>query len=83
MTFKVKLEKKEDILNEDRRYELLKATQTNQVFIANARLNPEGGNDFWESGIMNPDIILADLIKIFHPELLPEHQLHYYRQLEE
>jgi iron complex transport system substrate-binding protein len=72
---------KNDLLNEDRRYDLLKASQNNQVFVANARVNGDGGNDFWESGTTNPDIILADLIKIFHPELLPEHQLYYYRQL--
>ncbi|OKH18321.1 ABC transporter substrate-binding protein [[Limnothrix rosea] IAM M-220] len=73
---------KADLLREDRRYDLLKASQTKQVYIANARLNPEGGNDFWESGTTNPDIILADLIKIFHPELLPDHDLFYYRQLD-
>lgn len=73
---------KADLRREDQRYELFLASQTNQVFIPNARLNPEGGNDFWESGTVNPDIILADLIKIFHPELLPNHQLYYYRQLQ-
>lgn len=72
---------KSDLMAEDQRYDLLKASQTKQIFIANARLNPDGGNDFWESGATNPDLILADLIKIFHPELLPEHQLYYYRQL--
>jgi iron complex transport system substrate-binding protein len=38
-------------------------------------------NDYWESGIINPHVILADLINILHPELLPDHKLHYYRQL--
>ena len=47
----------------------------------NARVNVDGGNDYWEGGISNPDIVLADLIKILHPELLPEHQLFYYRKL--
>lgn len=73
---------KADLLQEDERYRLLQASQTNQVFVHNARLTPEGGNDFWESGTTNPDIILADLIKIFHPEILPEHQLFYYRQVQ-
>jgi ABC-type Fe3+-hydroxamate transport system, periplasmic component len=46
------------------------------------RLNPKGGNDFWESGVVNPHIILKDLIKIFHPELLPDHQFFYYKKIE-
>lgn len=39
------------------------------------------GSDFWESGVVNPDIILEDLIKIMHPGLLPNETLHYYIQL--
>jgi iron complex transport system substrate-binding protein len=52
------------------------------IYNNNKRLNKQGGNDFWESGVINPQIILKDLIKIFHPSLLPEHQLFYYRRLE-
>lgn len=32
------------------------------------RTTPEGGNDFWESGAMRPDLILEDLIAIFSGE---------------
>ena len=46
------------------------------------RQNEVGGNDFWESGVMHPDEILADLIHILHPELLPDHELCYYTRLE-
>jgi iron complex transport system substrate-binding protein len=44
---------------------------------------PGGGNDFFETGPARPDWILADLISIFHPELLPNHTLRWYRMLEE
>ena len=27
-----------------------------------------GGSDFWESGIVHPDIVLRDLVTILHPE---------------
>ncbi len=70
-----------DVLAEDKRYALFTAFETQQVYAANARVAPDGGNDFWESGVINPDIILADLIKIAYPEQLPEHQLYYYQQL--
>lgn len=39
------------------------------VWNNNLRSSPGGGSDYWESGVVNPDLILADLIAIFHPEL--------------
>ena len=29
------------------------------------RITPEGGNDFWESGSIRPDLVLEDLVNIF------------------
>jgi len=71
-----------DILAEDPRYNNFRALRTGQVYNNNARLNAAGGNDYWESGLVNPDVILADLVKIFHPDLLPQHQLVYYRKID-
>ncbi|MEL6438186.1 MAG: ABC transporter substrate-binding protein [Cyanobacteria bacterium J06621_8] len=70
-----------DIVKEDSRYSDFQAMQKGNVYNNNARLNENGGNDYWEGGISNPDLILADLIKIFHPELLPNHQLFFYQKL--
>ncbi|PDW00786.1 ABC transporter substrate-binding protein [Candidatus Viridilinea mediisalina] len=70
-----------DGLTADERFAQFAAFEHGQVFNNNARLNETGGNDYWESGLANPDIVLADLIKIFHPELLPEHELYYHQQL--
>ena len=65
----------------DPRFSAFKSLQTAKLFNNNKRVNAAGGNDFWESGMVQPDVILADLIHIFHPELLPDHDLFYYRQL--
>lgn len=70
-----------DVIREDSRYGDFQAVKKGNVYNNNARLNENGGNDYWEGGISNPDIILADLIKIFHPELLPNHQLFFYQKL--
>ena len=36
------------------------------------RLSPGGGNDFWESGAVRPDLILSDLVSILqHSERMP------------
>lgn len=51
---------------------------TKNVYNNTLRTTPQGGNDFWESGALRPDLILSDLIRILHPDLLPEAELNYY-----
>lgn len=68
----------------------IECVKRGNVYNCTRRLSPAGGNDFWESGVIRPDIILSDLIKIFHPELLNEApneallepELYYYQRLE-
>lgn len=50
------------------------------VYNNNARTNAAGGNDYYESAVVNPDLVLRDLVKIFHPELVKEDFV-YYKQL--
>lgn len=52
-----------------------------RVFNYDRRLTDLGGNDYWENGTARPDQVLADLIRILHPDLLPEHRLIYHRRL--
>lgn len=72
-----------DALTADERYANFAAFQNGRLYNNNARLNEFGANDYFGSGVMNPDVILADLIFIFHPELLPDHTLVYYHALGE
>lgn len=58
-----------------------KSVREKTVYNNNQRLTPSGGNDYWESAVVRPDVVLRDLIRIFHPELV-EDSLYYYRQLE-
>jgi iron complex transport system substrate-binding protein len=60
----------------------LEAVRGGRVVNNDARVNLSGSNDFYESGPYWPDRILADLISIFYPDLLPDHKLYYYRFLE-
>lgn len=71
-----------DILAADERYGNLAAVEQGSVFNNNAKVNEWGGNDYWETGVANPDLVLADLIRIFHPELLPEHEPIWFHQLQ-
>jgi iron complex transport system substrate-binding protein len=73
---------KADIPKSDLRYRDFVAWQNDRQFNSNARVNKNGGSDYWQSGVVNPDVLLSDLVKIFHPELLPNHQLFYYKQIQ-
>ncbi len=71
----------EEIRQTEPRLEHLRPYREGSVYNNTARLNPGGGNDFWETGVMEPHLILADLIRIFHPGLLPGHEFRYYERL--
>ncbi len=73
---------RKSIRAQDSRYKDFNAYKSGKLFSYNKRVNERGSNDFFESGNVNPQIVLSDLIKILHPELLPDHQLVYYKQLE-
>ena len=58
-----------------------KSVREKTAYNNNLRLTATGGNDYWESAVVRPDIVLRDLIHIFHPELVSD-SLYYYRHLE-
>lgn len=72
---------KQDVLARDVRYADFNAFKNNHIYSYNNRMNAQGANDYWESGAVNPHLILADLIRIIHPELLPKHELIYYKSI--
>ncbi|HJD75320.1 MAG TPA: ABC transporter substrate-binding protein [Bacteroides reticulotermitis] len=63
------------------KFSAAKAVHNQTVYNNNRRLTATGGNDYWESAVVHPDIVLRDLIHIFHPELVSD-SLYYYRQLQ-
>ena len=72
---------KADMLATDERFAEFAAVQNDRAWSNNLYLNDFGGNYYYEGGIAHPDWILADLVAIFHPELLPDHEMMFYRQL--
>ncbi len=69
------------LLAQDGRYAAFGPYKTARVFNNTRRTNAQGSNDYWESGAVRPDLVLADLIRILHPELLPTWSLYYYQLL--
>ncbi|WP_187696492.1 ABC transporter substrate-binding protein [Xanthovirga aplysinae] len=66
---------------QESRYQMFKAFENQQVYNYNAKEGEKGGNTYLELGYARPDIVLADLIKVFHPELLPDYQPYFYQRL--
>ena len=60
----------------DPRYRDFRAFREKGIIYCNIRKHP-----FYESMPMEPEVVLADLIKAFHPDLLPDYQPVYYKRL--
>lgn len=66
----------------DSRYSAFSPFREKRVYNYHKRIGPNGGYDYFESGYARPDLVLADLIHILHPELLPGYETWYFSPLE-
>jgi iron complex transport system substrate-binding protein len=67
--------------SENPRFATIPAVTSGRVYNNTKRTNNAGGSDFWESGALNADIVLDDMIKLLHHNA-PTDSLHYYKRLE-
>ncbi len=71
---------KKELLQINPNYTKLPVFNDGKLYTINGK--EEGkSNDYFESGVVRADLVLKDYIKIFHPQLLPNHQLIYFREL--
>ncbi|MBZ0327067.1 MAG: ABC transporter substrate-binding protein [Altibacter sp.] len=63
-------------------YAQFDAYKKNEVYNFTNRIGPTGGVLYYELAPNRPDIVLKDIIKIVHPELLPDHELFFFSKLE-
>ena len=66
----------------DTRYSNFRAFQTDHVYNYHGSIGPTGGFEYFELGGARPDLVLSDLIKILHSDLLPEYQPYFYKKLD-
>jgi iron complex transport system substrate-binding protein len=69
------------MVKDEPRYGLFKAYRTGQVWVYERTQTAEGANEYWSRAVSHPDLVLADLVKIFHPDLVPQHQFQWYMQV--
>jgi iron complex transport system substrate-binding protein len=72
---------KKELLSYDERYKLFYPYKNDRIFNNNKIQNQLGYSNFWEDGILRPDLILEDLIKIFHPDSVETANFNFYQKI--
>jgi iron complex transport system substrate-binding protein len=67
------------MLEDEPRYAAFKAYRQGRVWVYDLSETPTGGNDYWSRSVTHPDLVLADLVTIFHPTLTPGHAFEWYK----
>lgn len=65
----------------DVRHKMFISFKNSEVYSFYARTKPGGANDFWESGVAHPELILKDLIYALHPGIVPDYTPTYIMKL--
>lgn len=72
---------KTELVKADIKHAFFNPVKKDRVYNFNKRMLPSTANDFWESAVARPDVLLSDIIAILHPELLPGYELVYAQKL--
>lgn len=62
-------------------YGQFQSFKNKKVYSFGTKRGPTGGYVYYELSATRPDLVLKDLIKIFHPELLPDYELYFFEKL--
>ena len=71
------LSSRHEIIATDRRFANFKVFNNGRIFNNINKMSENGGNDFWESGTVYPNLILRDLISVFYPGTINEEMIYY------
>ncbi len=71
----------EQILTSNPNYKYFKAVQNKNVYSFSSKKGKTGGVIYYELAPNRPDLVVKDLIKILHPNVLPEYQLYFFEKL--
>ncbi len=75
--FKTRLE----LLKSNSHYNKFKAYKTKQIYSFTNTIGDTGGVLYYELGFARPDIVLKDIIKVCHPQLLPNYTPYFITKL--
>ena len=73
---------REDLLSANGHYAEFDAFKNNSVFTFSKRKGPAGGIVYFELAPIQPHVVLKDLVKAAHPELLPDYEPFFLERLD-
>ncbi|KJD33263.1 ABC transporter substrate-binding protein [Tamlana sedimentorum] len=62
-------------------YTFFNAYKNNNIYSYTKQISETGGLIYFELGPLRPDLVLKDIIKIAHPEVLPNYELYFFKPL--
>lgn len=62
-------------------YEQFQSFKTGNIFSFSKRRSDSGGVEYFELGPLQPHIVLKDLIKVTHPNLMPDYEPYFLQKL--
>ncbi|MEN8899142.1 MAG: ABC transporter substrate-binding protein, partial [Nonlabens sp.] len=69
------------MLQDNTSYAQFDAFKNKQIYTHALTLGSKGGVTYYEEASMRPDLVLKDLVKILHPEIKLEHELYFFKKL--
>ena len=72
---------KKEMLTLHKGYAYFKAFKENNIYTFTKKIGAKGGLLYYELGPLRPDLILKDIIKIAHPEVLPNYESYFFKRL--
>jgi len=72
----------QQLLDANAVYDQFEAFRNKTIYTFTLKKGATGGVIYYELAPNRPDLVLKDLIKILHPELLPSHELYFFSPLE-
>lgn len=73
---------KTDLSNKNKHYKQFTPYKANTIYTYTNTVGPTGGLLFFELGALRPDLILSDIVKICHPQFLPNYKTTFFKRLE-
>lgn len=72
----------QQMMDASKAYTQFEAFKNKQVYSFSTLKGETGGVIYYELAPNRPDLVLIDLVKILHPDLLPDDELYFFRALE-
>jgi iron complex transport system substrate-binding protein len=73
---------RQDLIEANGHYAEFKAYDENRIYTFSKRKGDGGGIIYFELGPLQPHVVLKDLIKVTHPDLLPEYEPFFLQPLD-